>query len=158
MKHMFFIIAIVGIIGAGQVASSKETSDKQRLQQKRDQLHAAIQGICPVTGKRLGSHGTPIKVKVGKQKIHLCCKACLKQKLDRKHWGTIHANFARAQQKCPVMNKPLPRNPKWTIVDGQIIYICCPPCTDKITAAPEKYLRKIDEYYATSLKVSKASR
>ena len=50
------------------------------------------------------------------------------------------------------MKKDLPKQPKWTVVEGQIVYVCCPPCTKKIEADPETYLQKIDELYVASLK------
>ena len=90
--------------------------------------------------------------------MFFCCQACLKGKIDPKHWAKIHANFAGAQRTCPVMAKPLPQNPKWTIVDGQVIYICCPPCSKKLAADPEPYLRKIDEFYTASLQARQARR
>lgn len=117
----------------------------------RDQLRIAVQQICPVSGQKLGAHGTPLKVRVGKEIVFLCCRGCLNGKVNDQHWRRIHANFARAQQKCPVMNRPLPKNPKWVIVEGHIIYVCCPPCTEKITADPETYLRKVDALYTASL-------
>ena len=103
---------------------------------KRDQLKMAAQQICPVSGQKLGTHGAPVKVKIGRQELFLCCQPCLQGKVEAKHWAAIHANFTAAQASCPVMNKPLPKSPKWTIVDGQIVYICCPPCADKIKAEP----------------------
>ena len=117
----------------------------------RDQLRIAAQQICPTSGTKLGEHGTPIKVKVGKEHVFLCCKGCLKKKISPKHWATIHSNLAKAQHECPVMEHKLPKNPKWTIVDGQIVFICCPPCTKKIGADPKTYLQKIDKLYTTSL-------
>ena len=102
-------------------------------------------------GEPLGSMGTPVKVKIGEEELFLCCEACRKKQIDRAHWNTIHANFAKAQGTCPVMEKSLPPNPKWTIVNGQIVYVCCPPCTEKIQAAPAKYITKLDELYKTSL-------
>lgn len=155
MKNVKILLAMALIVGAGKLAIGHDpaTHDKE-AQLKRDRLHAAVQDICPVSGEKLGDHGTPIKVTVGKnkQEIFLCCKACLKQKISPKHWGTIHANFAKAQQICPVMKKPLPKNPKWTIVDGQLVYICCPPCTKKIAADPKVYLERVDQLYAASLR------
>jgi hypothetical protein len=53
---------------------------------------------------------------------------------------------------CPVMKKPLPRNPKWTVVDGRIVYVCCPPCAKKIEAQREQYLQAVDELYVAHLK------
>ena len=117
-----------------------------------------MQKICPVSGQQLGAHGPPIKVAIGQEEVFLCCKGCLKGKVNPRHWATIHANFASAQAKCPVMKKKLPKNPKWTIVAGQIVYVCCPPCTKKIASNPEPYLRTIDAYYTASLRGGGVSR
>ena len=56
------------------------------------------------------------------------------------------------------MKKELPANPKWTVVEGQIFYVCCPPCTDKIAADPKTYLQKLDELYLASLKTPQVIR
>ncbi len=127
---------------------------------ERDKLRIAAQGICPVSGQKLGEHGPPLKVVVGKQKeeVFLCCKGCLKEKLDAKHWATIHANIAAAQGKCPVMQKPLPKNPKATVVNGQVVYVCCPPCTKKLAKDPETYLKRLDTYYTASLQAGAVRR
>jgi hypothetical protein len=127
-------------------------SDQESDRAKRDDLVAAIQTICPVTGEKLGKHGNPVKVRIGKEEVFLCCKSCAKGKIDAKHWATIHANFAKAQKSCPVMKKPLPEKAKWTIVDGRIVYVCCPPCTSKIEADPDKFLKIVDDAYASFLK------
>ena len=148
-KH--FLTTAVTIIATTQMAGAEEPS-------KRDQLKIQVQAICPVSGQKLGDHGAPIKAKIGKEHVFLCCKACLKGKVNPKHWATIHANFAKAQRICPVMKHELPKKPKWTIVEGQIVYICCPPCTKKIAADPKGYLTKIDELYAASLKVKSTRR
>lgn len=136
---------IVCVVTASQFAAAQEIS-------KHDQIKIAVQAVCPMTGQKLGSMGQPLKVKIGEEEIFLCCKGCLKVKVDPKHWATIHSNFAKAQQICPVMKQKLPENAKWTIVKGQIVYICCPPCTKKIAADPATYLGKIDELYLASLR------
>ncbi len=150
--RMLFVMALT--VGATQIVSGQEQSAREKEQLRRDQLHIAVQEICPMTGEKLGEHGPPIKVTVGKDKevIFLCCKGCLKQRINPKHWATIHANIAKAQRICPVMKKELPKNPKWAIVKGQIVYVCCPPCIRKITKDAKTYLPKIDELYAASLK------
>jgi len=38
------------------------------------------------------------------------------------------------------------------IVEGHFVYVCCPPCVKKMTAAPEKFLAKLDDLYEASLK------
>ena len=117
-----------------------------------DQLKIGVQKICPVTGKPLGSLGQPLKVKISGEEIFLCCKGCTKGQMKKEHWTAIHKNFAAAQGICPVMEKPLPANPKSTLVNGQMVYVCCPPCTKKIQAEPRKYLTKLAGYYQSALR------
>ena len=158
MKNARMLLGFALLAGATQMVSVEAPSAAQQEQAHRDQLRMAVQEICPTSGQKLGTHGQPIKVKVGKETVFLCCKGCLKQKLDPQHWATIHANFAKAQQICPVMEHELPKNPKWTIVEGQIVYVCCPPCTEKINADPTTYLNKIDKLYTASLTAKQSRR
>lgn len=152
MKYVAIAMVIVAM-GFCSSASAEEHT-------KGDQLHIAVQQICPISGQKLGDHGPPLKVTVGEQKeeVFLCCKGCLQQKIDPKHWATIHANFAKAQRICPVMKKELPENPKWTIVEGHVFYVCCPPCTKKIADRPQTFLRALNELYAASLESEKTVR
>lgn len=154
MKNARMLMMVSLVAGVGQMAPGQDQTEQDREQLRRDQVFTAVQQICPVSGQKLGEHGTPIMVTVGEQKerVFLCCKGCLHQKIDPKHWVTIHANFAKAQRICPVMKKELPQNPKWTIVDGHVVYVCCPPCTGKIEADPKTFVRQIDQLYAASLK------
>jgi hypothetical protein len=162
MKKMKMFLAVALLTGIGQVASAQHAqhaghSDGQPM--THDQLRIAVQEVCPISGQKLGSMGAPVKVAVGDQKeeIFLCCQGCAGQKISPQHWATIHANIAKAQAKCPVMEKPLPENPKWTVVEGQMVYICCPPCAKKIAADPKAHLQKVDGFYAASLKAGKHS-
>jgi len=148
MRNVTTALAAVMLMGFGPMAFGQQ-SHEQPL--SRDQLRAAVQEICPVSGNKLGSHGPPVKVQVGEETVFLCCKACLQKEISREHWATIHANAAEAQRICPVMKNPLPENPKWTIVEGQIVYVCCPPCTKKVEADPATYLKQIDALYRASL-------
>jgi hypothetical protein len=152
MIKYFQFALLVAIASCTSVVSAQELS-------QRDRIHIAVQQICPVSGQRLGEHGPPIKVTVGQQKeeVFLCCKACLSGKINPEHWAAIHANYARAQGKCPVMNKALPRGSKWTIVQGRVVYVCCPPCIDKLKADPATYLRKLDSLYVASLQAAQGS-
>jgi YHS domain-containing protein len=152
----FFVFALaIGAAHLFTVASAKEPSPQEEA--KRDQIHIAVQEVCPVSGEKLGEHGAPIKTKVGEETVFLCCKGCLQEKVSPDHWATIHANFAKAQRICPVMKKELPKNAKWTIIEGRIVYVCCPPCTKKVAAAPERFLRQIDELYTASLNARRGS-
>ncbi len=122
---------------------------KAERQAKSDQLHASAQGICPVSGGKLGSMGTPIKVKVGEEEhAFLCCKGCVGKQLKAEHWKTIQTNLATAQKVCPVMGKPVDATMKSTVVNGRKMFVCCPPCIEKIKADPASYVAKLDAQIA----------
>ncbi len=158
MKIASTVFVMAWIVGTVHFAVGQTTTDRVQEQQRRDQLRIAVQEICPISGQKLGSMGTPIKVKVGEETVFLCCKGCLKQKIKPEHWTTIHANAAKAQRICPVMKHKISKNPKWTIVEGQVVYVCCPPCKKKVAADPQKYLREVDALYEASLDARKKVR
>lgn len=147
MKCFFLTLLIaVSVVAATPSLRAAEPT-------KQEQLHAAVQKICPVSGVKLGEHGPPVRVVVGEQEqeVFLCCKACLKKQISPEHWATIHANTFTAQQRCPVMKSPLPEDASWQIVDGRVVFVCCPPCLDKIARAPQSHLELVDALYAESL-------
>lgn len=134
------------------LAAATTAAVKAQEQADHDKIHIAVQDICPISGQKLGSMGAPLKVKIGEEKVYICCKGCLQKQVNAAHWATIHKNFATAQGICPVMENKLSAQAKWTIVEGRIFYVCCPPCVDKIAADPKKYVKKLDELYLASLK------
>ena len=149
MKYVTFAVVALASLS---IVSAQEVS-------RHDQIHIAVQEICPVSGQKLGDHGARLKVKIGGQARLVCCPGCLQgTQVDPQHWATIHANFAKAQRICPIMKKELPANPKWTVVEGQIVYVCCPPCTEKIAAEPQKFIQQIDELYLASLRAQQTAR
>lgn len=151
MKYVTFAMAMIAL-GFCSAASAQELS-------QHDQIHIAVQEICPVSGQKLGDHGAPLKVKIGEEALFVCCRGCLQGKqVSPQHWATIHANFAKAQRICPIMKKELPANPKWTVIEGQIVYVCCPPCTEKIAAEPQRFLQQIDDLYLASLRAQQTAR
>ena len=115
-------------------------------------------GLCGGACGALGAAIWILGMKIGKEEIFLCCKGCASGKAKAEHWTTIHSNFAKAQGICPVMKNKLSKQAKWTIVEGHIVYVCCPPCIKKIEAAPKTYLKKVDELYLASLKQRKQPR
>ena len=114
-----------------------------------DGLHMAAQGICPVSGEELGSMGEPVKVKVGEDEhAFLCCQGCQRKPIDAGHWATIQTNLATAQGTCPVMEKAVDASMKSTVVNGRRIFVCCPPCIEKIQADPQAYIKKLNSRVA----------
>ena len=151
MARVNLVWVVMFLVGTGQWAFGH---DGEHL----DQLKVAVQRICPVSGRPLGSMGPPIKAQVGEESVYLCCRGCVGKQVSPDHWARIHANFASAQRLCPVMEEPLGDKAKWTVVRGQIIYVCCPGCLEEIAGSPERYLRKVGTLYAQSLRTGRAAR
>jgi hypothetical protein len=66
--------------GAGRTARSEPASPSG------DTLIVPRRGVCPVTGKPLGSMGPPVSIIVNGQTVELCCEGCegpLRQSPDR---------------------------------------------------------------------------
>ena len=123
-----------------QVKSNAESTDA-------DKLNIAVQKICPVSGANLGSMGDPIKIKAGEQVAFLCCKGCQQKKINAVHWNAIQDRLAKAQGTCPIMDKAVDSSMESTIVNGQKIFVCCPPCIPKIQADPKASAQKVIASY-----------
>jgi hypothetical protein len=154
---MTMLLAVIAVSGRMCVAHGGGSAGEAS---SRDQLRMAVQEICPVSGDQLDPEGEPIRVIIGeaKEEVFLCCPGCAKGKIKPEHWATIHANIANAQGVCPIMKKELPKGAKWTIVSGQVVYVCCPPCIKKIVAKPEDSLKQVDGYYTAYLKAKREAR
>lgn len=117
-----------------------------------DQVLAKVQSICPVTGEALGSMGAPVKVRIGEQVAFLCCEGCQNKPVVAKHWKKIQERLAAAQGSCPIMGEPVSAEMNSTVVDGQRVFVCCPPCIEKIQANPNPALEKVTANYKAFLK------
>ena len=129
------------------------------------QVAAAIaaQKICPVSKQPLGSMGKPLAVQVGDQTVYVCCASCTKalqtnpvkflanlakQPLPSVEKATPKdTHFVAAQKLCPVMDKPLDAmgGPYKTVVQGRLVFLCCPGCAKKLHATPEAFFNKLAE-------------
>ena len=145
LKHTTCLfVTLMLLLGATTSADETQTNEDVRV---------AVQQICPVSGQQLGAHGAPIKAKIGKLETFLCCEGCIGKDVKREYWLTIHKNQATAQGKCLVMDEnDLPKKPVWTIVNGRLIYVCCPPCIEKIDADPRAFTKKLDARYSDWVK------
>ncbi|TWT43508.1 Archaeal TRASH domain protein [Botrimarina hoheduenensis] len=129
-----------------------------------DAAAIAAQKLCPVMDEPLGSMGTPLKVTGLPRDVYLCCKGCLKflEKEPQKYLAKLpaapgtakpeitkataaDAPFVAAQKLCPVMDEPLDAmgGPYRTVVEGRVVYLCCPGCAKKLHADPQGYLQKL---------------
>ncbi|GIW99229.1 MAG: hypothetical protein KatS3mg111_2562 [Pirellulaceae bacterium] len=130
-----------------------------------DALLIALQKTCPVTGKPLGSMGSPPKIMVDGKPLMVCCAGC-RQKAEAngstylaKYYapvgkevrpGVFEATLAdaeaiAAQGSCPVMDEPLGGmgTPLKVNVRGNSVYLCCAGCAKRLTAEPDAYLEKL---------------
>lgn len=156
MKSLMVFCTVLVTVAAANLLSAAEPTKKAETKPTADEIRIAVQGICPVSGEKLGAHGKPVQAKIGEEHVFLCCKACMSGKVKPEHWATIHANLAKAQGICPVMKNELPKGAKWTVVEGRIIYVCCPPCIKKVEADPKTYIKAVDELYRKSLEKKKS--
>ena len=142
-----------------KVAPAKESDADAIAQQK----------MCPVMDEPLGSMGTPVKVTGLERDVFLCCKGCLKflEKEPKKFLAKLpplkqtrlavdkatdtDAPFVAAQNLCPVMDEPLDAmgGPYKTVIEGRIVYFCCPGCAKKLHGNPEFYLAKLRDQGVT---------
>ncbi len=145
----FFMISIFASFAVAQTPTATQLSPS-------DQLLASVQGICPVSGEKLGSMGDLIKIQVEGETAFLCCEACKDQAINADHWKAIQANMAKAQGVCPVMKRELPENASSTVVMGRRLFVCCPPCSKKIAADPTIYLALVEEKYTAYVNAATA--
>ena len=140
--NVFCLWAIICIVTPPAAGYAQQTQENQL--DEGDFLQIAVQKICPVMGVELGSMGTPIKVRIGDQKVYLCCASCVGKEVNKSHWKTIQNNIANAQVNCPIMGMPVDASKESTVVDGRKVFVCCPPCIDKIQANADSAIAKVN--------------
>lgn len=148
-RNVVFGLSTFVAVAVAMISTNAE--EKKKELSKTDQLLVRAQKICPVSGKDLDAMGGPVRAEVEDRTIFLCCRGCFGQKLSKEHWATMDANLMAAQEKCPVMGKPLPKRPAMTVVEKRAVFVCCPPCTKKIEADPKKYLAAVDRLLEANL-------
>jgi len=59
---------------------------------------------------------------------------------------TVEAVAAALEQTtCPVMGSPINKT-IFVEYEGKKVYFCCPPCKDKFSEEPEKYIAKLPQF------------
>ena len=59
---------------------------------------------------------------------------------------TVEAAAAKIEQTtCPVMGSPI-NKAIFVEYEGKKVYFCCPPCKEKFSQEPEKYIAKLPQF------------
>jgi YHS domain-containing protein len=133
--------------------------------QLSDAVLISLQGVCPVSGQKLGSMGATPKVVVNGKPLFICCAGCKSKvesspdqylakfygaKGEEVRPGVFKATLAdtkaiAAQKVCPVMDEPLGGmgTPLKVDVKGKAVFICCAGCAKKLAAESDKYLQQL---------------
>lgn len=152
-------LAALVLVGRGYgLADTKKTDADAKKEKHIEALLIAAQAICPVSGHKLGSMGETIKAKSGERTIYLCCEGCMGQPIKAEAWKQIQKNLAAAQKICPIMKKPLPEDPKSTVVEGRTVFVCCEPCIEKVKADPAKALAVVNAQLEKNVKLEKKTK
>lgn len=127
-------------------------------QAQADAVAIARQKHCPVSGKPLGSMGSPVAIDANGQRVFVCCAGCVNTvKSNPTKYTTARprvevvaltkedAPLIAGQAKCPVMDETLGSmgQPIKLLVGGKPLFLCCKGCIKKVQADPEKYLAMI---------------
>ena len=154
---MKFMPAIAGTVVtlAALIAPMFAAATDTESASETDRLLVDAQGICPVSGQKLGSHGDPVKATVGEQTIFLCCKGCVGKDIPKENWSKVLQTMAAAQGVCPVMKRALPKKPASLVVDGRTVFVCCNPCIAKVQADPGKYVAVVDQLLSNNQKAER---
>ncbi len=112
-------------------------ADQRKALAKR----AKIQVICPVSGNPVSDD---IFVESDGQKVHFCCKDCLKKyKNNPSDYSAALANSYTYQTMCPVMDEEINPSVFTTTAKGENIYFCCKGCDKKFVKNSGKYAPKL---------------
>lgn len=110
MKRCVFLVAplafVLGCSGGppappskpGAQAASDEVREARAKLSPEDRALAEAQDLCPVTGEKLGSMGTPVKVTVKGETVLLCCASCEKKALNEPDKTLAKANELKARR------------------------------------------------------------
>lgn len=155
MKRSTLSGIVIAAMLAPVVFAANPQHAKEADLERRAKLRIGVQKICPVSGRELDIEKTSYTVTdpETKENLYVCCQQCSQGKPKASYMETISENLAKAQKHCLVMkDNEITEKSKTAIIEGQRIYICCPPCTKKMAAAPDKYLAILDDLYESSLK------
>ncbi len=158
-RQIELTVQIIGLTpGQSQTVAFREVATVPVSPQQQTAAAIARQKVCPVSGKPLGSMGSPIAVEVDGQDVYVCCAGCVdavKEDPAQYAGGRLQVVVRRAtpadapliakQAKCPVMDEPLGSmgGPVKLLVGDQPLFLCCKGCIKKVKAEPRKYLAMV---------------
>ena len=151
---------LVGLttVGTDRITFSEVTTVPASSQQVAATA-IARQKVCPVSGKPLGSMGSPVAVDANGDTVYVCCAGCVaavkantakyaaagRSKVTVAQATAADGRLIAQQARCPVMDEPLGSmgHPVKVMVGDKPIFLCCKGCIKKVEAEPAKYLAMV---------------
>ncbi len=146
----------------------KVEADPQTFARTRDAATIAAQlpeyplTTCPISGKTLGSMGTPVDLVLDGTLVRLCCDHCTtKATKDAATVATtVRTAALHAQQTnyplatCPVSGRPLGKGAVSAMVGTTLVRMCCGECETKLTADPAPFVNQVQQARAAAAKAA----
>ncbi len=108
--------------------------------------------VCAVTGKKLGSMGTPINFMHEGRQVRFCCRGCVPKfkATPDKYLAQIDKKIIAAQKKgypvnfCLLSREKLDESAKEVVIKNRLVRLCCLGCARKIKKDSEKVFEELD--------------
>ena len=139
--------------------AEKLKKDPQQYLEKLDRAIVDAQvadyplDTCPISGKKLGAMGDPVKLVLDGNLVQLCCNGCTKKATARKD-EIVHSIQAAAYQKqkdsyplktCLNSGEELDPKSMIEVMHGPtLLRFCCKDCIAELDKAPAKMLDKLN--------------
>jgi len=153
------VLASFYILGMPGEPAVTEITQALKVFRSDAEIAIAAQETCPVSGKRLGLMGKPVKSSLQGKDVYLCCSGCVNQLKSHpekylanspvKDGPPVKATKVDAvaistQKLCPVMDEPLDAmgGPWRVTVKGKSVYVCCEGCIESVQDEPDLYIAK----------------
>jgi hypothetical protein len=119
------------------------------------------QRTCPVSGEKLGVHGSPVPLTLKGETIYVCCSSCVEKAKEAPDGCLAKVKAERdkvAKQKpplpdlgpfngqihCPVSGDVLdPETSRDLVVKGERIWVCCNDCASRARANFSRYFPRV---------------
>lgn len=118
--------------------------------------------VCPMSGRKLGSVGTPVVMVYEGREVRFCCAGCVEsfEEEPDKYWKQIDEQIVEQQlrvyslETCPMSGRSLTvmGEPVDAVFQNRLVRFCCNMCRKDFEEEPAANLAKFDEAVASKQK------